>query len=85
MLTLTAMHVVNDTNDPFYTFLQAGEYAKHKPTGQPCDAAFHCYPPQLSEAGIIALAVVITLAGLGICVLGGWYLILLLWGDRIRY
>jgi len=34
MLTLAAMHVLNDTSDPFFTSLQAGEYEKKKPKGE---------------------------------------------------
>jgi len=83
MLTLTAMQVINDTNDPFFTFLQPGAYAKHKPSGQPCDAAYHCFPPQLSQGGTIALAVTITVVGIGIAMLTCWYLILLFWGDKL--
>jgi endoglucanase len=80
-LTLTAMHVINDTDDPFFTFLQPGAYASRKPSGVPCDAAFQCYPPALSEGGTIAMAVVITIVGLVIVVLACWFLILMMWGN----
>jgi endoglucanase len=83
MLTLTAMHVINDTNDPFYTFLQPGAYAKNKPSGTPCDVAFNCFPPHLGMAEIIAMVVAITFVGLLIIVLAAWWLILLLWGDKV--
>jgi endoglucanase len=42
MLVLAAMHVLNDTSDPFFTRLQAGANAAKKPGGKPCDAAFPC-------------------------------------------
>ncbi|KIM68684.1 glycoside hydrolase family 9 protein [Scleroderma citrinum Foug A] len=73
MLTLAAMHVLNDTSDPFYTSLQAGTY--QKPAGLPCDAAYTdgCGGPQLSQAGQIALGVIIGLAGVGIFSLVGWW------------
>jgi endoglucanase len=77
MLTLTAIHVTYDSDDPYFTILQPGEYAKVKPTGHPCDPAFNCYPPQLSEAGTIALITVISLVGVIIISLGCWYMILL--------
>jgi len=57
MLTLAAMHVLNDTVDPFYTSLKAGAYDSKKPQGMPCDGAYTegCGGPQLSEGGQIAL------------------------------
>ncbi|KAG6832930.1 hypothetical protein H0H92_004814 [Tricholoma furcatifolium] len=76
MLTLAAMHAMNDTSDPFYTSLQVGAYDKVRPQGQPCDAAFPdaCAGPQLSEGGKIAMAVVITVVGLFIGGLLAWWL-----------
>ncbi|KAJ6516028.1 glycoside hydrolase family 9 protein [Mycena sanguinolenta] len=77
MLTLAAMHVLNDTNDPFFTTLQAGAYDKVKPSGQPCDAAISdgCSSGHhISKGGIIALAVVLTVVGLIILGLLIWYL-----------
>ncbi|KAF8211252.1 glycoside hydrolase family 9 protein [Mycena galopus ATCC 62051] len=76
MLTLAAMHVLNDTSDPFFTSLQAGAYAKVKPSGQPCDAAISagCSGHGLSKAAIIALAVVLAVVGLVIIGLLIWYL-----------
>ena len=65
LLTLAAMHVMNDTADPFYTSLQAGAYASKKPSGHPCDPVYSC-TPSLSTAGKIAIAVVATVVGLGI-------------------
>ncbi|KAF9055097.1 glycoside hydrolase family 9 protein [Hymenopellis radicata] len=66
MLTLAAMHVMNDTNDPFYTSLQAGAYDKVRPEGRPCDDAISdgCAGPELSKGGKIAMAVVISVVGL---------------------
>jgi endoglucanase len=66
MLTLAAIHSVNDPNDPFYTSLQAGSYDKLHPQGQPCDAAiqFCCSNSQLSKGAKIAIAVVVTVVGL---------------------
>jgi len=73
MLTLAAMHVLNDTSDPFYTSLQAGAY--QQPAGMPCDAAYTdgCGGPQLSQDGQIALGVIVGLAGIGIFSLVGWW------------
>lgn len=73
MLTLAAMHVLNDTSDPFYTSLQAGAY--QKPAGMPCDAAYTdgCGGPQLSKGGQIAMGVVIGFAGVVISSLVGWW------------
>ena len=84
MLTLAAMHVLNDTQDPFYTSLQAGEYNKRRPQGEPCDKAFpnNCSGPQLSKGGKIAMALVITVVGLALVTLGIWYLFLLITGGR---
>lgn len=70
MLTLAAMHVLNDTSDPFYTSLQAGEYLKHKPKGTPCDAAFSCGGPTLPKGGKIAIGVIVGFVGLVIVGLG---------------
>lgn len=65
LLTLAAMHVMNDTVDPFYTSLQAGAYDSKKPSGHPCDPVYSC-TPSLSTSGKIAIAVVVTVVGLGI-------------------
>ena len=43
MLTLAAMHVLNDTSDLYFTGLQAGAFAAKKPDGEPCDFAFPCH------------------------------------------
>ena len=81
MLTLSAMHVIYDSDDPYFTILQPGEYAKVKPAGQPCDAAFNCYPPHLSESAMIALITMITFAGVIIISLACYYG-LLLWSTK---
>lgn len=75
MLTLTAMHVLNDTVDPFFTSLKAGTYDKVRPQGLPCDAVFPhgCPAPSLSRGGRIAMAVVIAVTGLLILGLLAWY------------
>jgi endoglucanase len=81
MLSLAAYNVLTNPLDPYFTSLQAGEYDKHKPTGQPCDAAFNCQPgagsstSSLSRAGKIAMGVIVGVAGLAIVMLTlhwGW-------------
>jgi endoglucanase len=75
LLTLAAMHVMNDTNDPFFTSLQAGAYDKVRPQGTPCDDAFPCKSgPHLSKGAVIALAVAISVVGTIILILLSWYL-----------
>ncbi|KAF7355198.1 Endoglucanase [Mycena sanguinolenta] len=76
LIYLIPMHVMNDTNDPFFTSLQAGAYDKVKPSGQPCDAAISdgCSGHRLSKGAIIALAVVLTVVGLIILGLLIWYI-----------
>ncbi|KIK08366.1 glycoside hydrolase family 9 protein [Laccaria amethystina LaAM-08-1] len=80
MLTLAAMHVLADTNDPYYTSLKAGAYDKVKPQGFPCDPVFSqgCQGPHLSKSGLIAMALVITVVGLIILGLAVYYLVLLM-------
>jgi endoglucanase len=74
MLTLAAMHVLNDTSDPFFTRLQAGAYAANKPSGKPCDAVFSCHSSSgLSTGAKIALGVVLSIIGIAIIVAGTWY------------
>ncbi|KLO10154.1 family 9 glycosyl hydrolase [Schizopora paradoxa] len=63
MLTLAALHVMNDAADPFFVSLKNGAYASKKPSGTPCDAAFPCKKSGLSNAGKIALAIVLSLVG----------------------
>ncbi|KAJ7507664.1 glycoside hydrolase family 9 protein [Mycena galericulata] len=78
MLTLSAMHVLTDRSDPFFTTLQAGAYVR--PGGEPCDAAISagCGGPSLPKPGMIALAVVLSVVGA--VILG-----LLLWYIRARF
>ena len=80
MLTLAAMHVLNDTKDPYFTILEAGAYDKVKPTGVPCDAVFNdgCDNPHMSKNATVALAVVVTIVGLIIFGLSTWYIMLLI-------
>lgn len=75
MLTIAALHTMNDTSDPYFTVLQAGSYAKNKPSGTPCDTAFSCRHG-LSKNAIIAIAVVVTVVGLAICGLSVWWILL---------
>lgn len=77
MLTLAAFHVLNDTSDPYFTSLQAGQYDQHRPKGRPCDAAYPCSGPELPKGGKIAMAVILTVVGLTIVGLGSWWLWLL--------
>jgi len=76
MLTLAAMHVLNDTSDPFFTTLQAGAYEKNKPKGTPCDAAFSCSGPALPKGAKIAIGVIVSLVGLIIVGLGATWMLL---------
>jgi len=75
MLTLAAIHALNDSADPFYTSLEVGAYNKVKPKGLPCDPAFPqgCHA-KLSRGQTIAIAVVVTVVGLFLVGLLGWYL-----------
>ena len=72
MLTLAAMHVINDTADPFFTRLQAGAFAAKKPSGEPCDAAFPCHSG-LSKGVKAAVGVVVSLVGIVIVAAAVWY------------
>ena len=66
---------MNDSSDPFYTSLKPGAYDAVKPSGRPCDAAFPCsFVNGLSTGGTIAMAVVISVVGLGILiVIAYWF------------
>ena len=83
MLTLAAMHVLNDTSDPYYTSLQAGTYDSKRPQGMPCDAVYQegCAGPQLSQTGQIAMGAIVGLAGVVIFSLVGWWGWLVYRGD----
>lgn len=72
MLTLTAMHVLNETKDPFFTSLKPGAYDKVRPQGTPCDEVFPC--GGLSKAARIAVAVTVTVVGVVIIGLLLWYI-----------
>ncbi|KAF8914060.1 glycoside hydrolase family 9 protein [Gymnopilus junonius] len=84
MLTLAAIHVMNDTKDPYFTQLQAGAYEKVKPKGQPCDSAIDagCEGSRLSKGATLAMAIVITVVGLVVIALSAWYIYLLLKSKR---
>jgi len=79
MLTLAAVRVMTETKDPYFTSLQAGAYDKVKPKGHPCDEVFRdgCNGPKLSKKATLAMAIVITVVGLVIIGLSGWYIITL--------
>jgi endoglucanase len=72
MLTLAAMHVLNDTSDPFFTRLQAGAFAAQKPSGRPCDAAFPCHSGLSTDAKVV-LGIVLSIVGFAVIVVGTWY------------
>ena len=72
MLTLAALHVMTDASDPFFVSLKNGAYASKKPSGTPCDAAFPCKSGGLSNAGKIALAIVLSIVGVLIIILLGF-------------
>ncbi|KAJ2914293.1 hypothetical protein MD484_g6157, partial [Candolleomyces efflorescens] len=80
MLTLAAMHALADRSDPYYTYLQAGEYEKVKPDGFPCDAVFTsgCRGPHMSKGAKIAMAVSIVVVCLVVFGLAGYYIYLLI-------
>lgn len=83
MLTLAALHVMNDSSDPFFTSLAAGQFQARKPSGTPCDGAFPCsHSGQLSKGAKIAIGVVISIVGLAILGLAGWWF---LRSRRSRY
>jgi endoglucanase len=71
LLTLAALNVMNTSNDPVYTSLQAGAY--QRPSGHPCDAVYSCSLSHLSKGAKIAIGVVITIVGLAL--LGGLFYI----------
>jgi endoglucanase len=74
MLTLAAMHVLNDSSDPFFTRLQAGAFPAKKPNGNPCDAAFNCHSGSgLSTGAKVALGVSLSIIGITIVAAGMWY------------
>ncbi|KAF8591471.1 glycoside hydrolase family 9 protein [Ramaria rubella] len=65
MLSLVAYNVLTNTDDPYFTSLQPGEYAKRRPSGQPCDAAFPCQSwGSLPRTDQIVIGVIIGMVGL---------------------
>jgi len=78
MLTLAVMHVLSDTNDPFYTSLKAGAHEKVKPDGMPCDAAITegCKGPSISRNGKIAMGVVLSVVCLFVLGLTAYWITL---------
>lgn len=79
LLTLAALNVALNPNDPFYTSLKAGAYDAKKPKGRPCDAAYPCHGG-LSKAAKIAIGVIVSIVGVGF--LGAiWYMV---WFRRGR-
>lgn len=73
LMALAALHVMNDTQDPFYTSLKAGMFDSVKPSGTPCDDAFPCKSGHgLSKGAKIAIAVVVTVVGLIIFASAGY-------------
>ncbi|KAI0068914.1 glycoside hydrolase family 9 protein [Artomyces pyxidatus] len=72
LLTLAAMHVLNDSNDPFFTRLQPGAYDARRPGGQPCDHAFPCRSG-LSNGAKIAIGVVVGVVGAALLGLIAYY------------
>lgn len=64
MLSLVAYNVIMNPGDPYYTSLQAGAYAQHKPSGTPCDAVFDCSPGGLPVRDKIIIGVIVGVVGL---------------------
>ena len=75
LLTLAAQALVSGADDPFYTQVRAGAYDEVRPGGAPCDAAIQagCRRGGLSRAAKIAIAVVVTVMGLVLLGLGGYW------------
>ncbi|KAG9048465.1 hypothetical protein FS837_012839 [Tulasnella sp. UAMH 9824] len=76
-LSLAAYSVLSASNPPYYTSLAPGAYDAVKPSGTPCDAVFPCGGKGgkggLSHGAIIAIAVVVSVAGLFIFALALWW------------
>ncbi|TBU49048.1 Six-hairpin glycosidase [Dichomitus squalens] len=77
LLTLAANALVVGSGDPWYTQVQPGSYAAVKPSGSPCDAAVStgCKhgPGHLSTGAKIAIGVVVSVVGLAIIALAGYW------------
>ncbi|KIO33977.1 glycoside hydrolase family 9 protein [Tulasnella calospora MUT 4182] len=79
-LSLAAYSVLSASNPPYYTSLAAGAYDAVKPSGTPCDSVFPCSGSNgnggkggLSKGAIIAIAVVVSVAGLFLLGLALWW------------
>ncbi|KAG8893716.1 hypothetical protein FRC00_010114 [Tulasnella sp. 408] len=76
-LSLAAYSVMSASNPPYYTSLAPGAYDAVKPSGTPCDAVFPCEGKGgkggLSKGAIIAIAVIVSVAGLLIFALALWW------------
>jgi endoglucanase len=84
LLTIAAAHIMNDTADPFFTRLAAGEYDKRRPNGRPCDASTSCNGQvHLPTAAKVVMGVVISIVGLIIVGLVAVWVFYLL-RDRTR-
>ncbi|KAI0677010.1 Six-hairpin glycosidase [Trametes maxima] len=80
LLTLAAQALVRGVGDPYYTQVRAGAYDEVRPGGWPCDAAIRtgCKRSGLSRGGKIAVGVVVSVVGLIVIGLGGY------WVRRVR-
>lgn len=79
-LSLAAYSVLSASNPPYYTSLAPGAYDAVKPSGTPCDSVFPCSGSNgnggkggLSKGAIIAIAVVVSVAGLLLLGLALWW------------
>ncbi|KAI0356489.1 Six-hairpin glycosidase [Trametes cingulata] len=80
LLTLGAQALVWGDSDPYYTQVKAGAYDEVRPSGWPCDAAVQkgCKRSGLSTGGKIAVGVVVSVVGLILIAMGGY------WVWRVR-
>lgn len=76
LLTLAAQALVNGAKDPYYTQVRAGAYDEVRPAGEPCDAAISagCKHGGMSRKAKIVVAVVVTVVGLVLIGVGGYWL-----------
>ncbi|KAI0751507.1 Six-hairpin glycosidase [Daedaleopsis nitida] len=76
LLTLAAHALVSGAGDPYYTQVRAGAYDEVRPAGAPCDAAVQtgCKRGGLGKGATIAIAVVVTVVGLVVIGLGGYWI-----------
>jgi endoglucanase len=85
MLTLAAISVLTQRNDPYYTKLKAGAYDAKRPQGRPCDAAIKdgcLFSGRMSKRNEIVMAVVVSVVGL--VVVGSMAYLFLVVGRRRR-